>query len=254
MGAETLWIKEKADGIYPRISRADGSPTWVWQGDPWADSCRAIPRLHVQPPSMPHIKGRELDLACLRIPVPLAHTCAKGNEPSQGSQGKRKSSEPQGHGSYNLQRVHKSPNSHLPNISPESTDAGATILFSACWNKALPLSGRLHSEGLTPTMPSPYQALRDRSQPDINYCWRAQGHTGDVQNWSISGCHSLFPAMKHYLLVMGGFSSNKSSPEPTRLVQVFFFDGDKGSHIASFLFLAVFIEKWFFSKGTVKQS
>lgn len=238
MGAETLWIKEKADGIYPRISRADGSPTWVWQGESWAttrqtcqrwaDSCRAIPRLHVQPPSMPHMKGTELDLACLRIPVPLVHTRAEGNKPSQGSQGKRKSSEPQGHGSYNLQQVHKSPNSHLPNTPPESTDAGATILFSACWNKApLPLSGRLHSEGLTPTMPSLYKALRDRSQPDISYCWRAQGHTGDVRNWSISCCYSLFPAMKHYLLVMGGFSSNKSSPEPTRLVQVFFFGGDR---------------------------
>lgn len=86
-----LWIMEKADGIYPRISRADRSPTWVWQGQPGVrahqicqrqeDSCTAIPSLH----PIPHHAMYEGHRA---RPGLLVCTRAKEKH-SQSSQGRR---------------------------------------------------------------------------------------------------------------------------------------------------------------------
>lgn len=96
-----LWVMEKADGIHLRISRADWSPTWVWQRQPrvrahqtcqWqADSCRAISRLCIQFPCMPSKR-------CHRAgPRLLGCASAKENMPSWSSQGRKKCLRPRGY-------------------------------------------------------------------------------------------------------------------------------------------------------------
>lgn len=129
-----------------------------------ADSHRAIPRLRVQLPGMPHIKGTELDLGCLHILVP------------------KKISIPR------IVRARESALDHRDMVHTTSSKftRAQTLTFPtfllkewmqeppcfACWNKApLFLSGRLYIEVLTPATPSQYQALQDRSQPDVNYRW-----------------------------------------------------------------------------------
>lgn len=200
IGAETLWIMEKADGIYPRISRADRSPTWVWQGQPGvrarqicqrqADSCIAIPSLHPIPRHAVH-EGHRAG------PGLLAHTCAKENTRSQSSQGRKKCFGPHGkYGSHSIQWVHKTPpNSHLPNTPSKRMDTEATTLSPASWKIALsPLWEavlRIHTYHN-----QPYQAFRDL--PGICYYWThgytGNGHTKSIwslQSIPIPGCETL---------------------------------------------------------------
>lgn len=150
MEAETLWIKEKADGIYPRISKAarqmDHQPGFgrlcLTHNSSDLPETGRLPQSYSPSPCptpwhAPY-KGHRAG------PGLFAHTCAKENKHSQNSQGKRKCFGPQGHGSYNLQQVHKSPNSHLSNISPERMDAGATMLCLLKQSSSFPLWEAVH--------------------------------------------------------------------------------------------------------------
>lgn len=228
IGAETLWIMEKADGIYPRISRADRSPTWVWQGQPGVrarqicqrqvDSCIAIPSLHPIPRHAVH-EGHRAG------PGLLAHTCAKENTRSQSSQGGKKCFGPHGiYGSHSIQWVHKRPpNCHLPNTPSKRMDTEATTLSPASWKIVLsPLWEavlRIHTYHS-----QPYQAFRDL--PGICYYW-THGHTGNGHTESVSDHCSLFLflAVKRYLLVMGDLFEVKQSLTNQKIFiwgQVFF--------------------------------